>query len=72
MAQRSKTLAVLAEDPGSIPSITWRFITIHNSSSRGSHTLFWPPRAIGMQVVYKCAYSQNTHTHTIKKLTLLV
>ena len=47
MVQRLRTLAALAEDPGSVLNTTWQLTTIHNSSSKGSDALssgalFWP------------------------------
>jgi hypothetical protein len=46
------------------------FTTLHNSSSRGSEALFWPPSAPVTPVVYKCACRQNTHAHKIENKIL--
>jgi hypothetical protein len=51
-----RALAALKEDPGSIPSATWRLTAICNSSSRRSDTFFWPPtRTV-----------KNHHTHKVE------
>lgn len=60
------TLAALAGDPGSVPSPTWCFKTICNSSSRRSSALFWPLQAPDVQVVHRLACRQNIHTGQIK------
>lgn len=41
MVQRLRTLAVLAEDPGSVPSTYMVDGNHRNSSSRESSALFW-------------------------------
>jgi hypothetical protein len=39
---------------------------ICDSRFREFDTLFWPPWALGMQVVHIHKYRQNAHTHKIK------
>jgi hypothetical protein len=43
------------------PASRWWFTAIHNSSSRGSNTFFWPPQTPSMHIAHK-----HTHTHTHK------
>lgn len=44
MTQWLRALAVLVENPGSVPSIHMRAVC--NYSSRGSHAPFWFPQAL--------------------------
>lgn len=59
MAQKRRALAILAEDPASIPRTT----TIYNSSSRGSVAFFYPPSSPGTAVMQGHKCRQNVHTH---------
>lgn len=74
MELKTKTYQVLrgalAESQVWFPKPAW-LLTVHNSSSRGFRTLFWPPPVPGMSVpgkhkVYTHTCRQNAHTHKIK------
>lgn len=52
--------AVFPEDPGLIPSTTWWFTTICDSSSRETELLFWP---LGMLVVHTYTCRQSIRSH---------
>lgn len=60
MVQRLRTLAVLAEDPGSVPSTYMVDGNHRNSSSRESSALFWPLRTSGKHMLY----TQTKHLYT--------
>jgi hypothetical protein len=58
MAQWSRGLAALTEDPSSVLSThIWWFTTAHYSSSRGSNPL------LSHLPIYRCMCT-HTHTHT--------
>lgn len=41
----------------------WQLRTTHNSSSQASDAaLFWPPQALGTDVVHRHTHRQNTQT----------
>lgn len=44
MAPWSRMLAFLVEGPSSVPSTTWQFTAVCNSSPRGFDTVFYIPR----------------------------
>lgn len=46
MAQQVKTLAILAEDLGSVPSMYRELTTSCNSSPKGSDALSWPAQSL--------------------------
>lgn len=46
---------------------TWPLTNIHNSSSKGSDTLFWSAWALGMHMVHWQTMEQNTHTYNGSK-----
>lgn len=56
MAQRLRVFAALAEDPGSVPSSTWRLTTIYKRSE-GSEALFWPALALKAELREKNSYT---------------
>lgn len=60
MAPRLRTNVVLAENPGFILASTWQLITIHNFSSMGYSTVFWPQQTSGIHVVQVYTCRQNT------------
>lgn len=51
MAQRLRTLATLQEDLISVPSTHMELMTLYNLRSRGSDTIFCPPRESGSHMM---------------------
>lgn len=70
MAQQLGILVALAKDPSSVLSIYMR-LTINNSNSRGSSTLFWALQAQDTYMLYIHTSRQDTHTHTINLKRML-
>lgn len=53
MTQHVRALAVPLEDPGSIPSNHIWVTTICTFNTGQPDIIFWPPKALGTQVVHK-------------------
>lgn len=68
MAQQPAVLAAPAQDPGFYLEPTWWHTRAYNFSYRGAWVLFWPPWALGIQVVHRNTRRQNTYTHKVKYL----
>ena len=63
MAQKLRTLAALAENPGSVPN---NHMAAHNHvylQFQASNTLFWLPRASSIHMVYT---HESKHTYKMK------
>lgn len=67
MVQRLRTLAVLAEDPGSVPSTYMVDGNHRNSSSRESSALFWPPLALHTHGAQTFIQVQHVYTQNKNK-----
>ena len=64
MAQWLRSLAALAEDPGSVPAPTWRLATVCNSSSRGDQM---PSSGLFDHFMHMCTYIYACiHTYIYK------
>lgn len=60
MAQLLRTLAALAEFSSLFPSTHMAANNVHNSSSRGTDTLFWP--LLALHNMYTFTYMQTEHS----------
>lgn len=70
MAPQLRGLGTLAENLVWLPAPTWHLTAVHNSSSRGFRTFFWPLLVPGMQKVYKHTCKHNIQIHDKFKVNL--
>lgn len=52
----------------SLSALTWWFVSIHNSRSRGSDVHFWPLWAPSLHVAQVKTYLKNIHAHKSKQI----
>jgi hypothetical protein len=50
-----------AEEPGSVPTPTWKLTTLCSPNSKGSNTLFWSLQAPGTYMIHIHTHKQNIH-----------
>ena len=67
---RSTAYSFKGHPPVWFPALPWWLTNTCNSSSRGSNTLFQPPRAPVIHMVHRYTCKQNTHTHKFKNVNV--